>query len=150
MKSYNATNGYGFVVLSSTGEEALVLRDILPPGTVLTPGENLECRVAATFKGKRVTQVSLMHSVQASAASLVLAASNGVPVAGAAPSSQESMAPSLISTTGDELGTVKSFNAEKGYGFIFTSQGEEALVKRESLMDGETLTTADQVVFQLR
>jgi CspA family cold shock protein len=46
-------------------------------------------------------------------------------------------------------GTVKFFNAAKGFGFIACEDGKEVFVHKLSIVDGSTLHDSDPVTFDV-
>jgi CspA family cold shock protein len=109
VKWYSAEKGFGFVELSDGSGDAFLHGSVLTESGINTvqPGETLEVRVGPGHKGPHVTEVLSVDSSTATAAPLPRpnfrsATSNGR-------SSDVSV---------EETGTVKWFNAEKGFGFI--------------------------------
>ena len=110
VKWFNPEKGFGFVELSDESGDAFLHGSVLTQSgiDVVQPGETLEVRVGPGHKGPHVTEVV---SVDRSTATPM----------GAQRSSAQTMTSNGPSV--EETGTVKWFNAEKGYGFITTNGG---------------------------
>ena len=110
VKWFSPEKGFGFVELSDGSGDAFLHGSVLTQGGIaaVQPGETLEVRVGPGHKGPHVTEVV---SVDRSTATPM--------------GSQRSSAQTLTSNgpSVEETGTVKWFNAEKGYGFITPNDG---------------------------
>jgi CspA family cold shock protein len=113
VKWFNASKGYGFVQLSDgTGDIFLHASALGGIGlSALQPGETLEMRVAS---GERGPQVAEVISVDSSTA----APSRHPRASFRSPSDRRSLEASV-----QEMGTVKWYNAMKGFGFIVRDSG---------------------------
>ena len=89
---------------------------------VLEPGETLEVRIGPGHKGPHVTEVLSVDPSTAAAATP--RRSNYRAAASSRPTSD---------TLVEETGTVKWFNAERGYGFITRNGGEDVFVHVSAL-----------------
>jgi len=114
VKWFSPEKGFGFVELSDGSGDAFLHGSVLTQGGIaaVQPGETLEVQVGPGHKGPHVTEVlSVDRSTAAQRASqpsnFRTATSNG-------PSTD---------TAVEETGTVKWFNAERGYGFIAPNSG---------------------------
>jgi CspA family cold shock protein len=100
------------------------------------PGETLEVRVGPGHKGPHVTEVLSVDS------------STAVPMASRRSIAQATLnAPSV-----EETGTVKWFNAQKGYGFITRDSGGKDVFVHVSALERsgvEGLTEGQLVVFDV-
>ena len=110
VKWFSAEKGFGFVELSDESGDAFLHGSVLTQSGInaVQLGETLEVRVGPGHKGPHVTEVV---SVDRSTATPM----------GAQRSSAQTMTSNGPSV--EETGTVKWFNAEKGYGFITTNGG---------------------------
>ena len=110
VKWFSPEKGFGFVELSDGSGDAFLHGSVLTQGGIATiqPGETLEVRVGPGHKGPHVTEVLSVDS------------STAVPVASGRSRTKAttSNGPSV-----EETGTVKWFNAERGYGFIAPNGG---------------------------
>ena len=114
VKWFNSDKGFGFVELSDGSGDAFLHGSVLAQSGVnaVQPGETLEVRVGPGHKGPHVTEVLNIDSntavPRASQRSRFRAeTSNGA-------STEKAV---------EETGTVKWFNAERGYGFIALANG---------------------------
>jgi len=110
VKWFNPDKGFGFVELSDGSGDAFLHGSVLAQSGINTaqPGETLEVRVGPGHKGPHVTEVLSIDS------------STAVPMASRRSNAQ---ATTLNGPSVEETGTVKWFNADKGYGFIAPNGG---------------------------
>jgi cold shock protein len=122
VKWFSPEKGFGFVELSDGSGDAFLHGSVLAQSGINTvqPGETLEVRVGPGHKGPHVTEVLSVDS------------STAVPMASRRSNSQAttSNGPSV-----EETGTVKWFNAEKGYGFIAPNSGGKDVFVHISALD---------------
>jgi CspA family cold shock protein len=143
VKWFSPEKGFGFVELSDGSGDAFLHGSVLAQRGIggAQPGDSLEVRVGPGHRGPHVTEVlsagtNTASSVTPRRSSFRAAASNG-------PSSN---------IAAEETGTVKWFNAEKGYGFIARDSGAEDLfvhisaVERSGLMG---LSEGDRVIVDI-
>src|SRR6516225_2296127 len=114
VKWFSPEKGFGFVELSDGSGDAFLHGSVLAQSGInaVQPGETLEVRVGPGHKGPQVTEVLSVDSntavPRASQRSRFRAeTSNGA----------------STDTAVEETGTVKWFNAERGYGFIALANG---------------------------
>ena len=114
VKWFNPEKGFGFVELSDGSGDAFLHGIVLTQGGIsaIQPGETLEVRVGPGHKGPHVTEVLSVYSSTAAPreshrSHFRAETSNG---------------PSM-DTAVEETGTVKWFNADRGYGFIAPNGG---------------------------
>jgi|UniRef100_A0A7S4D3A3 cold shock CspA family protein len=142
VKSFNTTKGYGFVVLSS-GEEALVNAVNIVDGVALQQNDVVDFDLQVTPKGKRAINVTKSLSALPNQPQAQSFANTGplavVPATASAP----------VGGGTRETGTVKSYNPTKGYGFIYTAQGDEALVYKDHIHGTETLEASETVEYEI-
>ena len=114
VKRFSPEKGFGFVELSDGSGDAFLHGSVLTQGGIaaVEPGETLEVRVGPGHKGPHITEVLSVDS------------STAVPRASQRSSFRDttSNGPSL-DTAIEETGTVKWFNADRGYGFIALADG---------------------------
>jgi cold shock protein len=139
VKWYNPEKGFGFVEVAGGSGDAFLHVSVVERsghGSV-PPGATLEVRTSPGPKGPQVTEII---SVDASTASQEPSRR---------PRPERSAYPSGDRATVEELGTVKWYNANKGFGFIATDQGGKdvfvhALVLERAgiteLADGQRVT----------
>jgi CspA family cold shock protein len=113
VKWFKPEKGFGFVQLSDGSGDAFLHARVLERSGIsgLEPGETLEVRVAAGQKGPQVTEIL---SVDKSTAS---------PPAPRRPGPGASDHAIDAGSAVSETGTVKWFNAQKGFGFIVRAGG---------------------------
>ena len=131
VKWFSPEKGFGFVELSDGSGDAFLHASVLAQsGTAaVQPGETLEVRVGPGHKGPHITEVLSVDSSTATAATP--RRSNYQ----AAPSSRPTS-----DTLVEETGTVKWFNAERGYGFITRNGGGEDVFVHVSALERSGLT----------
>jgi CspA family cold shock protein len=124
VKWFSPDKGFGFVELSDGSGDAFLHGSVLARSEItgVQPGETLEVRIGPGHKGPHVTEVlSVDSSATAPTAprrsSFRAATSNG----------------SSLGTTVEETGTVKWFNAERGYGFITLGGSKDVFVHISAL-----------------
>jgi len=110
VKWFSPEKGFGFVELSDGSGDAFLHGSVLTQGGIaaVQPGETLEVRVGPGHKGPHVTEVLSVDSSTATPMALGRSSARATTLNG--PSVQET-------------GTVKWFNAERGYGFIAPNSG---------------------------
>jgi CspA family cold shock protein len=110
VKWFSPEKGFGFVELSDGSGDAFLHGSVLAQRGIgaVQPGETLEVRVGLGHKGPHVTEVLSIDS------------STAVPMASRRSSAQ---ATTLNGPSVEKTGTVKWFNAERGYGFIAPNGG---------------------------
>ena len=127
VKWFSPEKGFGFVELSDGSGDAFLHGSVLAQsGTAaVQPGETLEVRVGPGHKGPHVTEVLSIDS------------STAVPIASRRSTAQ---ATTLNGPSVEETGTVKWFNADKGYGFITRNGGGEDVFVHVSALERSGLT----------
>jgi CspA family cold shock protein len=110
VKWFSPEKGFGFVELSDGSGDAFLHGSVLTQGGIaaVQPGETLEVRVGPGHKGPHVTEVLSVDTSTAAAMALGRSRTKAT----------TSNGPSVEGT-----GTVKWFNAERGYGFIAPNGG---------------------------
>jgi cold shock protein len=119
VKWFNPEKGFGFVELSDGSGDAFLHGSVLAQSGITTvqPGETVEVRVGPGHKGPHITEIISVDS------------STGVPA-----TPRRSNFGATSSSGVEETGTVKWFNAERGYGFIaLANGGKDVLVHTSTL-----------------
>ena len=131
VKWFNPEKGFGFVELSDGSGDAFLHGSVLTQSGInaVQPGETLEVRVGPGHKGPHVTEIISVDS------------STAVPATprrsnfGATTSNGSSSGIAV-----EETGTVKWFNAEKGFGFIALANGGKDVFVHVSALERSRLT----------
>ena len=131
LKWFNPEKGFGFVELSDGSGDSFLHGSVLAQSGInaVQPGETLELRVGPGHKGSHVTEVLSVDSSTATPAaprrsSFQARTSNG----------------SSPGIAVEASGTVKWFNAERGYGFISRDDGDEDVFVHVSALERSGLT----------
>jgi CspA family cold shock protein len=131
VKWFNPEKGFGFVELSDGSGDAFLHGSVLAQSgiTAVQPGETVEVRVGPGHKGPHVTEIVSGDSSTAVPAmprrsNFLATTSNG----------------SSSGTAVEETGTVKWFNAERGYGFIARNGGGEDVFVHVSALERSGIT----------
>jgi cold shock protein len=135
VKWFRADRGFGFVELADGSGDAFLHASVLDRGALgpVQPGETLEVRIGQGQKGPQVTQILSVDSSTATAA----------------PPRRPSSAPMgpsrpLAEPSAPEPGTVKWFNAQKGFGFIMRDAGGKDAFVHVSVLERSGLTSLNE------
>jgi len=130
VKWFKPERGFGFVELTDGSGDAFLHATVLERNGIaaVQPGETLEVRVAPGQKGPQVTEVLSVDSSTAAPAA---------PRRSAYPAANR---PSL-ETAVEEVGTVKWFNAQKGFGFIVREGGGKDAFVHASVLERSGIGT---------
>jgi len=143
VKWFSAEKGFGFVELSDGSGDAFLHGSVLAQSGIaaVQPGETLEVRVGPGHKGPHVTEVLSVDS------------STAAPVTPRRPNNRSTTSSRPTSDIlVEEAGTVKWFNAERGYGFITRNHGGEDVFVHVSALERSGLTglsEGDRVIIDI-
>ena len=129
VKWFKPERGFGFVELADGSGDAFLHATVLERNGIaaVQPGETLEIRVAPGQKGPQVTEVI---SVDSSTATPAPTRRSPYP-AGGRP---------MTETAVEEAGTVKWYNAQKGFGFIVREGGGKDAFVHASVLERSGIT----------
>ncbi len=136
VKWFKPERGFGFVELSDGSGDAFLHASVLERNGIaaVQPGETLEIRVAPGQKGPQVTEIL---SVDTSTATPPAARRSPYPGgAGARPNYEVASV--------EETGTVKWFNAQKGFGFIVREGGGKDAFVHASVLERSGIDTLNE------
>jgi len=126
VKWFKPERGFGFVELTDGSGDAFLHATVLERNGIaaVQAGETLEVRVAPGQKGPQVTEVLSVDS------------STAVPAMARRPAYPAANRPSPEMTAAvEEVGTVKWFNAQKGFGFIVREGGGKDAFVHASVLE---------------
>jgi CspA family cold shock protein len=135
VKWFKPERGFGFVEMTDGSGDAFLHASVLERGAIpaVQAGETLEVRVAPGQKGPQVTEIL---SVDSSTATPAPARRSAYPAASRAPAPNE--------PTVEEAGTVKWFNAQKGFGFIVRDDGGKDAFIHASVLERSGVPTLNE------
>ena len=130
VKWYNALKRYGFVELSDGSGDAFLHASALAGISVdaLQPGVTIEFRTAPAQRGVQVTEVISVDS------------STAAPPRPPRKSSRSPLDRQPLEASVQEMGTVKWYNAAKGFGFIVRDGGGKDVFVHVSALDRAGIT----------
>jgi cold shock protein len=140
VKWFKSEKGFGFVELSDGSGDAFLHATVLGRGGIqsVQPGDTLEVRVAQGQRGPQVTEVLSVDSSTGDA----LAASRPPRTGGGFRPPPGERQP--LEVIGQEAGTVKWYNAMKGFGFIVRDGGGKDVFVHASALQRAGLTSLDE------
>ena len=134
MKWYNPDKRYGFVVLSDGSGDAFLHASALA-GTgisTLQPGETLELRIALGQRGPQVEEVISIDS------------STVVPPRASRRRVRPLSDPQSVEASVQEMGTVKWYDATRGFGFVLRDAGGKDVFLRASVLQRAGITRLNE------
>lgn len=135
IKTFNPAK-FGFVLLPDGQEAIFYSKDVLP-GYSFAPGDVAEFDLVARPDGRhaaaRVGKAGVPPTKLQAAAPVF------------APSLAAPLAPATIPAAPQHVGTVKSFNPARGFGFVVLPTGEEAIVNTAALASAGPLQIGEAV-----
>jgi CspA family cold shock protein len=125
VKWYNPDKGFGFVTLDDGSGDAFLHASVVERGGhgSVSPGVTLEVRVGPGPKGPQVSEILTVDTSTAS---------QEPP---RRPRPERPAFPPADRPTAEELGTVKWYNANKGFGFIGPDHGGKDIFVHASALD---------------
>lgn len=142
VKWFNPEKGFGFVELSDgSGDVFLHINALSATGNqTVSPGATLRVRVGQGNKGRQVTEVLSVDESTAAAP-----APRGAGGPGAGPRMGAGPRRSATPGSGQEMnGTVKMYNAIKGFGFVAVPNAEKDVFVHASVLQRNGLTTLSE------
>ena len=135
VKWFKPERGFGFVEMADGSGDAFLHASVLERNGIaaLQTGETLEVRVAPGQKGPQVTEII---SVDSSTAASSTVRRSTYPAASRGPSPSE--------VTVQEAGTVKWYNAQKGFGFIVRDEGGKDAFVHASVLERSGVSTLNE------
>jgi cold shock protein len=139
VKWFKPEKGFGFVELSDGSGDAFLHATVLARSGVaaVQPGDTLEVRVAQGQRGPQITEVLNVDTSTGAA----MAASRPPRTGGFRPPPGDRPPLEVI---GQETGTVKWYNAMKGFGFIVRDGGGKDVFVHASALQRAGLTSLDE------
>jgi CspA family cold shock protein len=133
VKWFKPERGFGFVELAEGGGDAFLHASVLERSgvTAVRPGDGLTLRVAPGQKGPQVTEIISVEPGAGAAAPRRTGFASGPP------------RPSLDAAV-EEAGTVKWFNAQKGFGFIVREGGGKDAFIHASVLERSGLASLNE------
>jgi CspA family cold shock protein len=135
VKWFSPDKGFGFVELSDGSSDAFLHGSVLAQSGINTvePGETLEVRVGPGHKGPHITEIisvdrSTAEPTTPRRSNFGATTSNGL----------------ASDIAVEETGTVKWFNAERGYGFIALDSGGKDVFVHISALERSGLTSLSE------
>jgi cold shock CspA family protein len=125
VKSFNVTKGFGFITMAD-GSDIFVHAKSCTDGGVPKVGDILSFTMEPSEKSGKMQATNVTGGT-------------GIPGPGG----------KGIQGTGSMQGTCKSFNAEKGFGFITGADGSDVFVHRSGMVDGSTPQAGDTITFDV-
>jgi cold shock protein len=140
VKWFKPERGFGFVELADGSGDAFLHASVLERNGIgpVQPGETLEIRVAPGQKGPQVTEILSVDSSTATQRR--------------SPYQPSGARPSYEAAAVEETGTVKWFNAQKGFGFIVREGGGKDAFVHASVLERSgisNLTEGQRVVVDI-
>jgi CspA family cold shock protein len=135
VKWFKPERGFGFVELSDGSGDAFLHASVLERNGIpaVQPGETLEIRVAPGQKGPQVTEIISVDSSTAAP-----------PTARRSPYPGGTARPTYEGASVEETGTVKWFNAQKGFGFIVREGGGKDAFVHASVLERSGIDTLNE------
>jgi cold shock protein len=144
VKWFKSEKGFGFVELSDGSGDAFLHATVLGRGgvTEVQPGDTLQVRVAQGQRGPQITEVlSVDTSTGGAAPPRPPRMGAGVGGGGFRPSGGDRPP---LEVTSQESGTVKWYNAMKGFGFIVRDGGGKDVFVHASALQRAGLMALDE------
>ena len=137
VKWFNAEKGFGFVELADGSGDAFLHAAVLEAAghAMVDPGSKLSVQVGVGRKGRQVTAV-LGLAASSGAAPHAIALSTGK-------ASSDWKRPDPATAISTE-GTVKWFNADKGFGFVACEDGEKDVFVHASIVERARLRRLEE------
>jgi CspA family cold shock protein len=125
VKWYNPDKGFGFVELANGSGDAFLHVSVVERGghRIVAPGATLEVRAGPGPKGQQVTEILSIDNSTAS------------PEQPTRPRPERPAYPADDRATVEGIGTVKWFNATKGFGFIAPDAGGKDIFVHASVLE---------------